>query len=82
MEVVIMYLDPGLGGMMLQIIVAIVAFGGAIAFSMRRKIRAFFSKRKEGNAAPSTSSFAAEKSDASDEADVVDMLSDDDGDDG
>ena len=45
-----MYLDPGFGGMLLQVIVALVAVGGAILFSMRKKIKNLFSgKRDEEN---------------------------------
>ena len=39
-----MYLDPAFGGMLLQVIIAIVAVGGGIIYSFRRKIKAFFSK--------------------------------------
>jgi len=39
-----MYLDPGFGGMLLQVLVVIVAMGGAILFSLRRKIRSLFSR--------------------------------------
>ena len=39
-----MYLDPGFGGMLLQVIVAIAVTGGAILYSLRRKIKALFSK--------------------------------------
>jgi len=42
-----MYLDPGFGGMLVQVIVAIVAVGGGIIYSLRRKIRSLFSKNKE-----------------------------------
>jgi len=42
-----MYLDPGFGGMLLQVIVALVAVGGAILFSMRKKIKNLFSGKKE-----------------------------------
>jgi len=45
-----MYLDPGFGGMLLQIIIAIAAVGGGILFALRRKIKMAFSKNK--NAAP------------------------------
>jgi hypothetical protein len=44
-----MYLDPGFGGMLLQAVVAIVAVGGAIIFSFRRKIKELFTKNKKGN---------------------------------
>jgi len=41
-----MYLDPGFGGMLVQVVVAIVAVGGGIIYSLRRKIRNLFSKNK------------------------------------
>ena len=41
-----MYLDPAFGGMLLQVIIAVVAVGGGIIYSFRRKIKAFFSKNK------------------------------------
>ena len=44
-----MYLDPGFGGMLVQLIVAIVAVGGAIIFSMRKKIKNLFTKNKSNN---------------------------------
>jgi len=40
-----MYLDPGFGGMLLQVIVAIVAVGGAILYSFRKKIRTHLMKK-------------------------------------
>lgn len=42
-----MYLDPAFGGMILQIVIALIAVGGAIIFSMRRKINKLFSKNKK-----------------------------------
>ena len=39
-----MYLDPGFGGMLLQLIVAIAAVGGGIMFSFRKKIGGLFKK--------------------------------------
>ena len=39
-----MYLDPGFGGMLVQVIVAIVAVSGGILYSLRRKIRGLFKK--------------------------------------
>ena len=39
-----MYLDPGFGGMLLQLIVAIAAVGGGILFSFRKKISGLFKK--------------------------------------
>ena len=39
-----MYLDPGFGGMLLQLIVATAAVGGGILFSFRKKIAGLFKK--------------------------------------
>ena len=69
-----MYLDPGFGGMLIQIIVAVVAASGAIIFSMRKKIRKSFSKKKEEN---DTAENRAVGNADNHEDDVVDMLSDD-----
>jgi len=57
-----LYLDPGFGGMLLQVIVALVAVGGAILFSMRKKIKnLFFGKEKnENNVNPMSPSFNSE----------------------
>ena len=41
-----MYLDPGFGGMLVQVLVLIAAVGGGILFSVRKKIRSLFSKDK------------------------------------
>jgi len=64
-----MYLDPSFGGMLIQIIVAIVAGSGAIIFGMRRKIIAMFKKGK--NDIPVNINRQTP-----DESEVVDMLSD------
>jgi hypothetical protein len=45
------YLDPAFGGMLLQVIIAIVAVSGAVLFSLRKKIRGLFKKEK-GKANP------------------------------
>ncbi|MCL2559335.1 MAG: hypothetical protein FWE07_02505 [Turicibacter sp.] len=42
-----MYLDPAFAGMLLQILLALVVVGGVALFSMRRKIRELFSKKKD-----------------------------------
>jgi hypothetical protein len=63
-----MYLDPSFGGMLIQIIVAIVAGSGAIIFGMRRKIIAFFKKNK--NATP-----ASINQQSPEKGEIVDMLS-------
>ncbi|MDR1001080.1 MAG: hypothetical protein LBL96_09855 [Clostridiales bacterium] len=62
-----MYLDPSMGGMLLQIVVAIIAASGAIVFGMRRKIVAFFKRGKKEK--------QVELKDV-DVTDVVDMLND------
>ena len=67
-----MYLDPGLGGMLLQIVVAIVAAGGATLFVMRKKIRNFFSKGSKSAEVPDRPDTGA----AGQAEDVIDMLDD------
>ena len=68
-----MYLDPGLGGMLLQIVVALVAAGGATLFVMRKNIRNFFSKDSKDAGVPNRpESGAVGESD-----DVIDTLDDD-----
>jgi len=41
-----MYLDPGFGGMLVQVLVVVAAVGGGVLFSIRKKIRGLFSKDK------------------------------------
>jgi len=65
-----MYLDPSFGGMLIQILVAIVAGSGAILFGMRRKIKAFFRKRKDDIPVNINRQSQAD-------GEIVDMLSDD-----
>jgi len=65
-----MYLDPGFGGMLLQVIVAIIAVGGAILFSVRKKIKRLFSKDKT-----ETSSFENIQATDNDD-DAIDVLND------
>jgi hypothetical protein len=68
-----MYLDPGFGGMLIQIVVALVAAGGAIIFAMRKRIRDLFTKNKK----PAENANLS-KNVADDNNDVIDMISDDD----
>ena len=42
-----MYLDPGFGGMLIQLALAIAATAGALLFAMRKKISEFFSRDKK-----------------------------------
>ena len=67
-----MYLDPGFGGMLVQVLVALVAAGGAMAFAMRKKICALFS-RDSKNDEPV---MPTELNTVSFEDDVIDTLSD------
>jgi hypothetical protein len=64
-----MYLDPSFGGMLLQILVAVAAGGGAIAFGMRRKIKMFFTKNKN-----SVTKDITRQSTANGDDGIVDML--------
>jgi hypothetical protein len=41
-----MYLDPGFGSMVIQGIIAGIAMGGVVLFSIRNKIIAFFQRNK------------------------------------
>jgi len=70
-----MYIDPTFGGILLQVLVALVATGGAIVFAMRRKIKALFSKDKGDGDAGNVLNETDSAIDASDD-DAVDMLSD------
>ena len=65
-----MYLDPGFGGMLVQVVVAIAAAGGVILFSLRKKLNALFSKNKK-SAQVNTSTTVSDS-----EEDVVDMMND------
>jgi len=74
-----MYLDPGFGGMLVQVFVAIAAAGGIILFSLRRKLRAFFSKKKDTDTSGAIADADATKSadiKATDGNNVLDILSD------
>ena len=67
-----MYLDPGFGGMMVQLIIALVAAGGALIYTFRRKISEFFKKNKEQNVSKDTIS---QNENLNDE--IVDTIQDD-----
>lgn len=66
-----MYLDPAFGGMILQIILALIVVGGTMLFAMRRKIRSLFTKKQDDI----YKNQPAVNSDASNDG-VVDTLSD------
>ena len=77
-----MYIDPGFGGMLIQVLLAIVAAGGVLLFSIRRKLRTLFSKKKGNDTsgvAPDIDGAKADMSptEESDDDDAIDMLSDD-----
>jgi hypothetical protein len=42
-----MYLDPGFGSMIIQIVIAAIASCGVILLMMKRKIISFFTKHKD-----------------------------------
>ena len=69
-----MYLDPSFGGMFIQILIAVLAGGGAILFGMRRKIKAYFSRNKKDAVVDAD----IQNSEA---GEVVDMLESEDGED-
>jgi len=69
-----MYLDPAFGGMLLQVIIAIVAVGGGIIYSFRRKIKAFFSKNKSETKKVVEQSASADAIDAIDEINEADAI--------
>lgn len=64
-----MYLDPGFGGMLVQVIVAIVAMGGSLFFVFRKKITGFFKKNKQGVVSSAESPALTET-----DEDVIDVL--------
>ena len=64
-----MYLDPGFGGMLVQALVLIVAVGGAIVFSFRKKLRQLFSRNVADTQPLENQSTATDPDD-----DVVDIL--------
>ena len=67
-RMICMYLDPGFGGMLLQLIVAIAAVGGGLLFSFRKKIGGLF-KKDDGKPKKA----ASDVSEAADDAiDVLD----------
>jgi hypothetical protein len=41
-----MYLDPGFGSMVIQMLIAAFAVAGAMFFMMRQRIAAFFNRKK------------------------------------
>ena len=70
-----MYLDPGFGGMMIQVIIALVATGGALLFAFRKKLLAIFKNRK-ANTVSDITKFEDNAKAAMDD-NVIDMLVED-----
>lgn len=68
-----MYLDPGFAGMLVQVLVAIAAMGGAILFSLRKKIKGLFKKDDSSDATGSINSISM----TANNNDVIDALDDD-----
>ncbi|MCL2818617.1 MAG: hypothetical protein FWD41_02680 [Actinomycetia bacterium] len=66
-----MYLDPGFGGMLIQVLIALVAAGGALAFLMRKNIAKLFSKDKAVKKPLENPIIASDYED-----EVIDMLDD------
>jgi len=74
-----MYLEPGFGGMLLQILVAIAAAGGVLVFSLRKKIAGLFSKNKRKVPTADDGGVDSAADGAVDDAaspDVIDMIED------
>ena len=65
-----MYLDPGFGGMLLQVIVVIIAVSGAILYSLRKKIHNLFKKKDSNDESNSISSTETMRTDD----DAIDTL--------
>lgn len=42
-----MYLDPGFGSMVVQVVVAAIAGCGVVLYSIRRKLRSLFAGKRE-----------------------------------
>ena len=72
-----MYFDPGFGGMFVQVLIAIIAVGGGVIFSMRKKIKNLFNKDKSGTKALDNPALQETPDDAVDMLDdTVDVLND------
>ena len=72
-----MYLDPGFGGMLFQVLIAIAAAGGIILFTLRRKLRALFSKKKGADLSYATADVAkSADAKAADGNNMIDLLMD------
>ena len=68
-----MYLDPGFGGMLLQVIVALVAVGGAVLYSLRKKICKLLKKKKDSNIEKSSISSSMTMQTDNDTIDTLDI---------
>ena len=70
-----MYLDPGFGGMLVQVLVAIVAVGGATVFTFKKRIKEFFTKKKSND--PNANVVETTEAEAEVE-DAIDAMDDED----
>jgi len=66
-----MYLDPGFGGMLVQVVVVLIAVGGAILFSLRKKLSQLFSRSKS-ETQPIENQFTSTNENEDDAVDVLD----------
>ena len=67
-----MYLDPGFGGMLLQIIIAMIAVSGATLFAIRKKLKGFFGRKRNKEMKTPQGSVTR----FSDEEDIIDTIHD------
>lgn len=44
-----MYFDPGFGSMIIQAVLAVIAAGGVVWLTLRKRIKAIFSKKKSAD---------------------------------
>jgi hypothetical protein len=70
-EVDAMYLDPGFGSMLIQVAVALVAAGGVLMFSLRKKLAGLFKGKSGGG---SKASKSADRPDSNQTDQVIDAI--------
>ena len=70
-----MYLDPGFGGMLVQLLIAIMVAGSVLLLSFRRKIKALFSKKDNSDISNNKINEATDIKPENDESDIIDVLS-------
>jgi hypothetical protein len=47
-----MYFDPGFGSMIIQAVLAVLAAGGVVWLTLRKRLKTIFSKKKNTNDDP------------------------------